>query len=131
MTKLEHDTIRRTINTLQRMLPDDEPRMIPSSSRKASLIRFTTKYLAATSSGDLSCYELWAFYSEVAAAGRVPPMPKTLFFRELPAALEAAFGLKKSHNVKRNGKPVRGFQGIEILEVDLDTAPPAASKPLR
>ena len=129
MTKLEIDAIRRTINTLQRMLPEDEPRMIPSSPRRASLFRFVTKYLVATGSGDLSCRELWDFYCDVAAAGRLPSMPKTLFFRELPGVMEPAFGLKKCHNVKYNGKAVRGFRGIEIREIDLDTNPPIPGVP--
>jgi len=50
-------------------------------------------------------------------------MRKAAFLRQLPAELEAIFGVRKSHSIERRGRRVRGFRGVGIR---LDTCPPAA-----
>jgi hypothetical protein len=68
----------------------------------------------ADPAGDLSCQELWAFYAEVAGAGELPVVRKVVFLRQLPALMEAVFGVRKAHNVERDGHRVRGFHGVNL-----------------
>ena len=76
--------------------------------------RFVTNYLAADPAGDISCAEAAEFYDEVARAGHLPPMRKTSFLRALPAVVLAVYGSRKSHDVRRDGRWVRGFKGVTV-----------------
>ncbi len=49
-------------------------------------------------------------------------MRKAAFLRQLPAVMQAVFGVRKSHAVERAGRRVRGFRGINLR---LDAGPPA------
>jgi hypothetical protein len=121
MTKIESETIRRVVQLLQRFLPEYEPRMVPSTTRSSPVFRFAKEYLAPDTSDELSCHDLWRFFSEIVAAGDLPPMPKTAFFRELPAIMESVFGVKRSHSIKRAGKTVRGYKGVTIRDDDVSS----------
>ena len=77
---------------------------------------FAKRYLARDPDSDMSCVELWTFFSEVAAAGAVERMSRAEFLRALPGALAAIYDVRKSHAIKRDGKTVRGFRGITIRE---------------
>ena len=103
---------------MQQFLPEFEPRIAPSTTRSSPLCRFAKEYLAPDASDELSCHDLWKFYSEIVAAGYLPSMPKTVFFRELPAVLEFVYGVRRSHSITVAGKMVRGYKGITIRDED-------------
>jgi hypothetical protein len=65
---------------------------------------------------DITCAELWRFYKEIAAAGELESLSKSQFLRALPAAMEGAFGVKKSHSVQRGAAKLRGFRAVTIRE---------------
>lgn len=68
---------------------------------------------------DYSCAELWEVYQEAVGTGEVPPMTKLVFWTRLPIAMERAFGIRRSHNVRREGRRVRGFKGLAPRPLDL------------
>jgi hypothetical protein len=121
MTKFESEKIRRAVQLLQQFLPEYEPRMAPSTTRSSPVNRFAMEYLASDACDELSCDDLWKFFSEIAAAGYLPSMPKTVFFRELPAVMEFIFGVKRSHSIRRAGKMVRGYKGVTIRDDDVSS----------
>ena len=65
---------------------------------------------------DLSCLELWTFFCEIVAAGELESMRKQVFLRRLTGVMEGIYGLKKSHNVLRDGRAARGFKGVAIKD---------------
>lgn len=119
MTKSELETIQNAIQLLERLIPKKEEPDIAGISR-SSVYRFTKNYLTQASLGEMSCAELWSFFSEAVAAGMLPSMQKTAFFRELSTAMKLIYGIKKSHNIRREGKTVRGFKGVEICDSERD-----------
>lgn len=113
MTRSEINSIRNALEILRRLVPDDEPSAVDAPSR-CPVMAFARRYLAPDPAGDLSSEELWKFYSEIMAAGELPPMRKQAFLRLLPSAMAAVFGTQKSHDLHRNGGRVRGFRGVSI-----------------
>ena len=94
------------------------------SSWDCPVISFARRFLTNTGlSVDFSCEELYEFYTEIAATGKLPPMRKAVFLRRLPVAMTEVFNLKKSHNLVRNGSRVRGFPGVAYKIDDTFTAP--------
>ena len=61
---------------------------------------------------DLSCEELWDSYCQHVESGDQPYLQKAEFLRRLPFAINHVFNIKKSHNIIRNGRRVRGFKGL-------------------
>jgi len=112
MTKTEIATISRAI-TILRSLVDKPPEGRPPAQH-SPVTRFAQEYLAPDPDADFGCEELWKFFHEIVQAGQLPPMRRVIFLRELPEVMEAAFNLRKCHNIERSGRRVRGFRGITI-----------------
>ena len=47
-------------------------------------------------------------------AGELEPMRKAIFLRQLSVLMAVDYCLKKSHNVQRSGRHVRGFKGVGV-----------------
>lgn len=62
-------------------------------------------------------------YRPIAEAGNLAQLQKSDFFRRLPFALSHVFHIKKSHNIKRDGRRVRGFRGVIYSFDDIDWMP--------
>lgn len=116
MTRTEIDVIRRALQLLHKLVPDDEPRACDLTPRRCPVIAFATRYLMRQPGADMATAELWKFYAEVAAAGESEALTKQEFLRALPGAMAAAFGLRKCHTVQRDGQVVRGFKSVTIRE---------------
>ncbi len=97
-------------------MPPDERHAGGPALRRCPVTQFATHYLIRDPGQDVTSTELWRFYSEIAAAGELEPLTKQEFLRKLPGALEATFGVKKCHNVERDGAKVRGFRAVTIRE---------------
>jgi hypothetical protein len=116
MTSQESNLIRHAIALLQKLAPSDEPSAVDYPTRRDPIMRFVQQYLTQVPDTDVSCNELWAFYSEISASRELPPMRKATFFRKLPAALEMTYGAKKCHSISRDGRTLRGFKSVTIRE---------------
>lgn len=116
MTRSELDSIKHALGLLHRLVPDDEPRAVDISPRPCPVILFTKRYLTRQPGADMTCAELWQFYSEVAASGEVEPLTKQEFLRALPGAMAAVFGVNKCHSIRRDGHTQRGFKRVTVRE---------------
>jgi hypothetical protein len=114
MTSTEVQSIRRTISLLCSLI--NEPHAVDSIPRSSPVAKFVREYLAHDPAADISCSEAWSFFCEVARSGELKPMRQSEFLRRLPAAMEATYGTKKSHSIRRNGRTVRGFKSVTIRE---------------
>ena len=114
MTSQECDLIRHAIETLRRLLPDDQGRAGDSAPPRCPVTRFVQEYIAPDPDADLACGELWKFFQEVAQSGELPPMRKAAFLCRLPGVMEAVFNARKCHHIERGGHRVRGFRGVGI-----------------
>ena len=121
MTNTEIQAVRRAITLLSQLI--DEPQACAPVPYQSPVWRFVRDYLVPDPEADLASEELWTFFQEVTQAGDLPGMRKATFLRELPVAMQAAFGVKKSHHVEREGRRVRGFAGVGIR---MDSDPGAA-----
>jgi hypothetical protein len=83
---------------------------------------FARRYLLREPASDLTSAELWKFFAEVSASGELEPLSKAAFLSRLPGIMELTFGTRKSHNVQRGGRRLRGFRGVGIR---LDACAPA------
>jgi len=115
MTPNEINLARRALELLHRLL-QDEPQVVDSTPRRCPVAQFARRYLVRDPSGEVTCTGLWQFYHEVAAAGEVEPLSKSEFLRRLPGVMEATFGVKKCHNIRRGTQTVRGFKSVTIAE---------------
>jgi len=123
MTKPEIDLIRSALDLLRRLVPDDERRAGVPGPRRCPVLLFARQFLVRDPGADASSHELWRFYAEIASAGELEPLKKQEFLRKLPGALETTFGVKKCHNVERDGTKVRGFKSVTIREEISPTTP--------
>ena len=114
MTSQEHDLIRCALDLLHRLMPPEERDAVCLVRRDCPVALFARRFLLREPANDLSSKELWKFFAEVAASGELQPLSKAEFLRRLPGVLELTFGLRKSHNVQRAGRRVRGFRGVGI-----------------
>ncbi len=112
MTKTEIDIIKRALGLLHKLVPDDEIRAVDLRTRRCPVLTFAKRFLMDDPDSDLTSGELWTFFGEVAASGEVPPLSKSEFLRRLPGAMAAVFGLRKAHDIERNGQRVRGFRRV-------------------
>ena len=116
MTAQEIDLIRRALELLHRLVPPDERHGGGPATRPCPVTQFAAQYLMRDPGRDVTCAELWRFYREIAAAGELEPLSKSQFLRALPAAMDGAFGAKKSHSVERGAVKLRGFRAVTIRE---------------
>jgi hypothetical protein len=116
MTSKETDLIRRAIELLHQLVPTEEPNGSDAPPRRCPALLFAQRYLERQTASDVTSAELWQFYREVAASGELEPLTKPAFQRALPGAMEAAFGVKKCHAIKRGRQTVRGFRGVGVRE---------------
>jgi hypothetical protein len=116
MRRSETDLIHRAIELLNRLVPDDKGRADGPAPRRCPVMRFAQEYLAHDPAADVSCSELWRFFREIADAGELPRVPKAAFLRRLPGAMESVFCVRKSHNIERAGRRVRGFKSVTFRE---------------
>jgi hypothetical protein len=116
MTRSELDLIRRALQLLHKIVPDDEIYEVHPVRRQCPVISFARRYLLRQPGADMATAELWKFYAEVAAAGESEPLTKQEFLRALPGAMAAVFGLRKCHSVQRDGQTLRGFKSVTIRE---------------
>ena len=116
MTSQDRYLIRRALELLHRLVPDDEPHVCDYAPRPCPVGLFSKRYLKSDLAQDVTTAELWQFYSEIATAGELPVIKKTVFLRALTDAIEATLGMKKCHTIERAGRKVRGFRGIDMRE---------------
>ena len=117
MLKSEIDLIRRAVELLRRVVPDDgEPCAVDPAPRRCPVNSFAKHYLHRDPASDLSSLELWEFYAEVAASGELERLSKAEFLRRIPGVMQASFGVNKCHNIQRDGRAVRGFKSVGIRE---------------
>lgn len=115
MTKTQTELLRRALELLHRLVPDDyEPCAVDSAPRRCPVAEFARKFLVPDPESNLTSEELLCFFNETAASGEVQPLSKSRFLRRLPNVLETTFGVRKSHGIERDGRRVRGFRGIGI-----------------
>ena len=119
MTRSELDLIRRALQLLHKIVPDEEIREVHPVHRQCPVISFARRYLARQPGADITSAELWQFYAEVAAAGELEPLTRQEFLRALPGAMAAAFGVNKCHGIQRDGRTVRGFKNVGVREQSL------------
>jgi hypothetical protein len=125
MTRTEIDLIRRAIELLNRLVPDEQGRVDGFAPRRCPVMRFAQEYLAPDPAAVVSCGVLWRYFREIADAGELPSMPKAAFLRRLPAVMEAVFGVRKSHNIQWGGRRVRGFKSVTFRE---ESSPPTLGR---
>jgi hypothetical protein len=123
MTLQEHDLIRRALELLHRLVPPEEAVAAHPVRRDCPVVLFVRRYLVREPGSDLTSKELSKFFAEVSASGELEPLSKAEFLSRLPGIMELTFGTRKSHNIQRAGRRVRGFRGVGIR---LDTCAPAA-----
>ena len=123
MTSQERDLILRALDLLHRLMPPEEPSAVFPVLRNCPVVLFVRRYLVREPGSDLTSNELWTFFAEVWASGEVEPVSKSEFLSRLTGVMELAFAVRKSHNIQRAGRRVRGFRGVGIR---LDTCAPAA-----
>ena len=110
MNELEIETLKRAVSMLQKLIAGNKQGDCPVAA-------FARDYLSNDdATKDVSCEELWALCSEISAAGYLTPLRKIIFYRRLPGAMAAVFKVRKSKNLMREGKHVRGFLGIAYRE---------------
>ena len=128
MMNYEVSQIRRAIAMLEMLV--NEPQAT-ESLRQNPIAKFAREHLERDQTRDVSCTELWKFYNEIAAAGELPPLRGNDFFRRLPNVLAAVYRVRKSHNVIRDGRRVRGFRGITISlpELFMEAEPEISIEP--
>jgi hypothetical protein len=112
MTKPEIDLVNHAITLLRSLT--GEPQAANSERPRCPVQKFVEAYLTAAPDADAASEELWAFYQEVAQAGELPSMRKAVFRGRLPGIMESVYGVRKCHNVLRDGRRVRGFRGVAI-----------------
>ncbi len=112
MKSTEVETIRRVIGLLCSLI--DEPHEGEPLPRQSPVRRFVQEYLVADFATDITCEEAWTFFREIVQSGALSPLPKAIFFRQLPALIEATFQARKSHHITRMGRRQRGFRGVGI-----------------
>ena len=123
MKPSEEQIIRRAIALLSSLI--DEPQVCAGIPWRSPVRMFVQEYLAPNPDADISCAELWSFFQEIVQSGELQPMRKSAFFRQLPTTMEAAYQVRRCHNVMRSGRRVRGFKGISIR---MDAGCPAVSQ---
>ncbi len=116
MTRTQTDLLRRALELLHRLVPDDYEPCAVDTPRRCPVAKFAKKFLVPDSESDLTSQELVCFFNEIAASGEVQPLSKSQFLRRLPNVLESAFGVRKSHDIERDGRRVRGFRGINLTQ---------------
>jgi len=121
MTRSEIDLIRHAIELLHKVVAYDEPRAGNPAPRNCPVTMFVKHYLTTEPASDVATAELWRFFSEIVAARELTPLTKQVFLRQLSAVMESVFGVRKSHNIERTSRRVRGFRGVGIR---LETCPP-------
>jgi hypothetical protein len=114
MTSNEIDLVRRAIELLNRLVRDGQGRAGAPGPRLCPVERFVQEYLSPDCDADLTCEEAWQLFQEIAQAGELSPMRRTVFLRRLPVVMESIHDVRKSHSVERNGRRVRGFRGVDI-----------------
>lgn len=124
MARTELGVLLRAIALLRSLT--DEPHAVDSIPRSGAVTRFVREYLVPDPAADISCAEAWNFFCEVAASGALKPMRKAAFLRRLPAVMEATYGAKKCHSIRRDGRTLCGFKSVDIRE---HTSPPSVPEP--
>ena len=108
--------MRRALELLRPLVPDAPGRVGRPAPRRCPVLMFAQRYLAAEPGSDMTSDELWRFYAEVAAVGELEPVSKSEFLRRLPGVMEATFGARKCHSIRRAKGIVRGFKGATVRE---------------
>jgi hypothetical protein len=116
MTSKDNKLVLRVFGLLRLLLPAEAAYTRDNLLQNSPVTLFVTHYLAWEPGTDVSTSELWEFFSEIVAAGELEPSSKQAFLRALPSAMEARYGAKKCHTIKRDGHCVRGFKEIGLRE---------------
>jgi len=116
MTKSEIDLISSALELLHKLVPDDPLCAYDPTPRRCPVEAFARHYLMREPGSSVTSSELWQFYAEIAASGELELLTKGEFLHHLPRAMDAVFGIKKSHDIKRAGGRQRGFKGVGISE---------------
>lgn len=122
VTRSEIELIRRALDLLHKLVPDDEIRAVDLTPRRCPVLTFAKRYLIHDPVSDLTSQELWKFFAEVAATAELNAVTKSEFLRRLPGAMAAVFSVRKSHDIEREGQRVRGFRGVGLR---VDAGPPS------
>jgi hypothetical protein len=119
MTENQFIQLKHAVAIINSVIADNPP---ADHAGDCPVITFARRHLGHTLLDvDLTCGELWEIYSGILKTGKLPPLQKAEFLHRLPIALAYVFNIKKSHNIMREGRRVRGFRGV-IFKVD-DTYP--------
>lgn len=114
MTRTQTELLRRALELLHRLVPDDAEPCAVDAPRRCPVAKFAKKFLIRDPANDQTSQELWQYFCEISASGELERLSKAEFLRRLPTVLETIFGVRKAHNVERDGHRVRGFRGVGI-----------------
>jgi hypothetical protein len=116
MTAEELDLIRQAVDLLHRLVAPGGNGIPKPVTHQSPVIRFVERYIRRDAQDDLTCAELWRFYSEIAVVDELEAVSRSEFFRLLPATMEKTFGVKKCHGILRDGVRLRGFRSVTLRE---------------
>jgi hypothetical protein len=93
----------------------------------AGLGPYCAARLRPQAAATLTTDEIWLDYASYCKAREWLVYSKGRFLRILPAHIRELFGLTKSHDIKRNGRPKRGFRGLAFTTIQSPVQPPPKS----
>lgn len=96
----------------------EQPGLNEPASGQSPVDDFVRDNFMCEASSDFSGVELWGIYCEAVNIKEVPPLKKVTFLKQLPGAMERVFGIRRSHNIRREGSRVRGFKGLGPRPLD-------------
>jgi hypothetical protein len=113
MTTTDLLALRNAIEILETLLP------VSLTVSTCPVMKFVRTCLIADSADNTSSEELLAFFQELAGLGAFPPLSPGVFYRRLGPAIYQTFGIRRSHDIRRKGKSVRGFNSVSFAADDL------------
>ncbi len=116
MNANEAAALAKLINELQNLLPAGHSAAEADDDSHA-VRRFLRERLCRHPAGAIRSADLWAAFTDKIMEGQFPPISKNRFLRLLPAAMQAEFGIGKSHSIKQDDGVARGFHGVFFRSV--------------
>ena len=110
MPETTSSLIRQAIEILRKSLEETNHETLTPQQR--ALDEYNREFLMLEIGSDISCAEMLEMFNEAAQKGFVSRMEKAEFLLFLKGSMRRVFGVGKSHNIRREGRRVRGFKGI-------------------
>ena len=107
MSELKLPRIRQFIR-LMKVVASVQSHLGPAALKPYSLARLTPGL------GALTTAEIWLDYVSYCNGRKLTPYTRGQFLLILPAHIHELFGLNKSHDIRRQGRPKRGFRGLGL-----------------